>query len=90
MKISPDLRTKLRTLIDENIHKQRERCVIKLAHKIPQEEIDTIIKKIAGEGIAELEPEVVIDKSIIAGFIFAKGSTVHDYSLRSKIFKYFT
>lgn len=86
MKISDNLKNKLRELINAEHEMAKLKCVLKVAHKLSDSEISEIATKFS-ENINNIQVE--IDTKLIAGFIFAKGSTQHDYSLRSKILEQF-
>lgn len=86
MKISEDLKNKLRELINAETENAKLKCVLKLAHKVSDQEVKEIVKKFSE---SEDNVTIEIDPKLIAGFIFVKGSTQHDYSLKSKILEQF-
>jgi len=89
MKISVDLKNKLRKLIKDELNKTEEKCILKLAHSSSEKEVREILSKVADEKVSVKDVELVVDPDIIAGFIFIKGSTLYDYSLKSKILDQF-
>ncbi len=87
MKISQDLKDKLRKVINSEIEKSQSRAILKAAHILTDEEKTSIISKVSD--LAGKDIEVVIDKNLIAGFIVEIGSSKYDYSLRTRILQNF-
>lgn len=87
MKISQDLKDKLRNVINSEIEKSQSRAILKVAHLLTKQEKMAIISKV--NDLAGKDIEVVIDKSLLAGFVVEIGSSKYDYSLRTRILQNF-
>ncbi len=83
MKISTDLKNRLRSVITESIKNQTQKAVIVSAHDLSESQIKTIVSKF-GE-LPGRDVTVVINPALIAGFIVKIGSSEYDHSLKSQI-----
>ncbi len=87
MRISPELKDKLRAVVRKAQHDARQVATITVACSLDEATMQSIHQIVPA--LANTEAEVVVDDSLIAGFVVTIGSTVYDYSLRSRIRDHF-
>ncbi|MFO0704060.1 MAG: F0F1 ATP synthase subunit delta [Patescibacteria group bacterium] len=87
MKISTDLKNRLRSVIQEEIESDLNRAYVISAHPLTEEEKIQIAKKI--ESLKDKKVYYEEDPSIIAGFVVKVGSSKYDYSFKSRILDQF-
>ncbi|OGK17674.1 hypothetical protein A3D80_04485 [Candidatus Roizmanbacteria bacterium RIFCSPHIGHO2_02_FULL_40_13b] len=85
MELDKSTRAKLKIVITQKIRDLTEsRIIVKTPYALSTNEKLTFEKKFGG-GTKTGEIEYLVDKSILAGFVVAKGSTVIDGSLASRL-----
>ncbi|MBI3619869.1 F0F1 ATP synthase subunit delta [Candidatus Roizmanbacteria bacterium] len=84
MKLDPQTRLELKMLFQERLDRIKERVTVVSSHKLTDEEISLLFKKVGPEKKPR-EVEYVVDKSLLAGIVVKIGSKVMDFSLKGRL-----
>lgn len=84
MNIDPALKEDLKSyLLNKLKTKQKPKVVVKAPYELSSQDIDTLTKKI--DLLSEAEITVVVDTTIMAGFLIQFGSSVIDLTLNAEL-----
>ena len=81
MKINPQLKEELKTHLNDQIQKEKERLLIMSAYTLSQKEIQAILSSFPE--LTTREYENVVDTSLMGGFVLRFGSKIVDLSIRT-------
>lgn len=83
MKLSKEIKNELKSFLKNRLSHKEERATLIAPYQFSSREVTQIQNKIPL--IAELPVDVVIDESIMAGFMIKVGSKLIDCSLKTKV-----
>lgn len=83
MKLSKELKAEIKSFLKEKLKNREQRGQIIAPYQLGAREVKKIQSKISI--LQGIPVDVVVDESIMAGFVVRVGSRMIDYSLKSRI-----